>query len=308
MDASFGCAPELWHSSPAPSPAHSPTVKRSVGAALVALLLLAALVLGERAGGLPAVIVAAAMVPALGAIALVLLLDRDAPEPWVPLLGVPLWGATIAAMGASALNDAALHATAGSALSGLVPIVVGPLVEEAAKASVFLPLLTVWRRALGGARDGLVYGALAGIGFAATENLDYYTLAAVQGGAPGLARALYLRGLLQGLNHAAFTATTGAALGDALHRRGARRAVVAVAGFGLAVTLHALWNARTATTISRVLCNAPTAGGACTPAPDLVDLLVTVPVLTASFIGPVAAALVALALRADRRAPGGRST
>jgi RsiW-degrading membrane proteinase PrsW (M82 family) len=59
--------------------------------------------------------------------------------------------------------------------------------------------MLVWRAALRGMRAGIVYGALAGLGFAATENLGYHTLAAVQGRRAGSGRrALYLRGLLRG--------------------------------------------------------------------------------------------------------------
>ena len=49
--------------------------------------------------------------------------------------------------------------------------------------------------------------------FAVGENATYYLLAAVQGGWEGLGRSVYLRGLVQGGNHAAFTAVVGAAVG-----------------------------------------------------------------------------------------------
>jgi hypothetical protein len=145
-----------------------------------------------------------------------------------------------------------------------------------------------------------VYGTLAGLGFAATENVGYYTLAALQGGTPGLTRALWLRGLLQGLNHAAFTATIGAAIGWAYGRgtrRPARTGIVLI-GLGLAILVHAVWNAVASETITQVLCGAPTPGAACTPAPAPLDLLVTVPVVVATFVGPVVVVLLAIASRA----------
>jgi len=259
------------------------------------LLLAAAAGVGQNAAGTPGVIAAAALLPPAGFAAVLLLLGRRESVPWLPLLAALLWGATIAPLGASALNDAALQALP----KGVVTALLGPLAEEAAKATALVVIVLVWPAALRGVRDGIVYGALAGVGFAATENLGYYTLAAVQGGAPGLARALYLRGLLQGLNHAAFTAIVGAAVGFAHHRRAQRsaRGGIVAAGLATAVAVHGIWNAIASEAITTVLCNAPLEGAACAPAPRLVDLLVSVPVLVAAFIGPVAVALIVLALR-----------
>jgi RsiW-degrading membrane proteinase PrsW (M82 family) len=245
----------------------------------------------------PPLIVAAALLPPLGWAGLVLLLDRRTREPWTPLCASFLWGAAAAALVAAAVNDALL---ATHALGDAVPKLLGPAVEEIAKASALLVVLAVWPGELNDPLDGIVYGALAGLGFAATENLGYYTLAALQGGAPGLTRALWLRGLLQGLNHAAFTATAGAAVGWA-YGTGARhpaRAAIVVVGLALAVLVHAVWNAVASETITQVLCGAPVPGAACTPAPAPLALLVTVPVVVATFIGPLVVALLAIATRA----------
>jgi RsiW-degrading membrane proteinase PrsW (M82 family) len=265
---------------------------------LVPVLMVAAGVgLGERTGPAPGVVVAAALVPAVGFAGLVLLVARRGPAPWPPLGAAFLWGATVSVLAALGLNDAAARAA-----PALVPTVVAPAVEEICKASALVVVALLWRRAFDGVRAGVLYGALAGLGFAATENVSYYTLAAVQGGPPGLVRALYLRGLLQGLNHAAFTATTGAAAGHALARRGppVGRAAIALGGLALAVAAHALWNAVASQAITRILCNAPSPGAPCTPAPDPLDLVVTIPVLVAAFIGPLGAVLLALALRPRR--------
>src|SRR6185503_10515106 len=205
--------------------------------------------------------------------------------------------AAAAALVAAEVNDALL-ATHG--LGDAVPKLLGPAVEELAKASALLVVLAVWPGALNDSLDGIVYGALAGLGFAATENLGYYTLAALQGGAPGLTRALWLRGLLQGMNHAAFTATAGAAVGWAVGRMAPRPAhgVIVLLGLGMAVLVHAVWNAVASETITQILCGAPVAGAACMPAPAPFDLLVTVPILVATFVGPLAVVLLAIATRA----------
>jgi RsiW-degrading membrane proteinase PrsW (M82 family) len=195
------------------------------------------------------------------------------------------------------LNDAALHAFPHE----LVTSMIGPLLEEVAKAGGLLALILVWPGSLRSVREGIVYGALAGVGFAAIENLGYYTLAAVQGGTPGLAQALYVRGLLEGLNHAAFTAIVGAAAGRARARPASRRPRLAVvaAGLAIAVSVHGAWNGVASTAITSLLCNAPD-GAPCAPAPRPLDLLVSVPILIAAFIGPLAALLVMLALRDHR--------
>ena len=128
--------------------------------------------------GTPAAIVLAAVAPALGYTGLLLLLDRHEREPFGLMLGMLLWGAAVAAPLASALNDLVLSWTTARAL---VPILAAPLVEETAKGLGLLVLLGLVPHEIDDTLDGLVYGAVIGIGFAMTENLTYFTLAAVQG-------------------------------------------------------------------------------------------------------------------------------
>ena len=61
--------------------------------------------------------------------------------------------------------------------------------------------------------------------------------------------------------------------------------------------VHAVWNAVASDAITQVLCGAPTPGAACTPDPAALDLLVTVPILVATFVGPLALVLFAIAAR-----------
>jgi RsiW-degrading membrane proteinase PrsW (M82 family) len=273
--------------------------RQRLGAALLVVGGAGVLLLGSQLATTPALITAVSLLPAAVFTGLALLLDRRARAPRGALAAAFLWGASVAAFVAIRANDAVVGTVGGGALAASL---LGPLIEEVAKASALLVVLGVWRGEPEDARDGMVYGGLAGLGFAATENLGYFTLAAVQGGGPGLARALYLRGLLQGLNHAAFTATTGAAVGFARgHARGWARAAVVLAGLGLAVGVHALWNGVASTAITQVLCNAEAGGTACAADPATVDLLVTVPVLVASFIGPVFLLLLAVGLDARVR-------
>jgi hypothetical protein len=101
------------------------------------------------------------------------------------------------------------------------------------------------------------------------------------------------------MNHAAFTATVGAAMGWAYGRateRAARVGIVLV-GLALAILVHAVWNTVASETITQLLCGAPAPGAACTPAPAPLDLLVTVPIIVATFVGPLALCLLAIASR-----------
>jgi RsiW-degrading membrane proteinase PrsW (M82 family) len=252
-----------------------------------------------------ALIASAAFLPSLLSAAIVARLGSAVPGTKLPAVLAFAWGAIVASTVAAALNDVAgsrLPAILGADHArALVPTLVGPAVEELAKMIGLLAVVATVGSTLGGAREGIVLGALVGFGFAATENVGYYTLAAVQGGYEGLGRALYLRGFVQGANHAAFTAAAGAALGGWTVAAGTRaRLARALAGLGAATALHALWNAVVSHAITTVLCNAPAPSAACAPAPDVVDLVVAVPALEVVFLAPIAGALVWMARRSSR--------
>jgi RsiW-degrading membrane proteinase PrsW (M82 family) len=174
-----------------------------------------------------------------------------------------------------------------------------PVVEEAAKATALLLVLALRPDALDDVAGGLLVGAFAGLGFALSENLGYFTLAAVQGGPSGLLRATWVRGLLQGFDHAIFTATTGAAIGWGRRRaRGVGVAVRGVAGLAVAIAQHAVWNAVGSRAVTAVLCNAAAPGGACREPPPAPRLLASVALVVAASIGPGVLVLLALLRRA----------
>ena len=274
--------------------ARHPHLRRWLVGVLAALVVAAALGLDHTT---PAIITAAALGPAVCFAALITHLDHRSPRPWLAFLAALLWGGTVAALGSLIVNDFALRLLPQQWVSTWV----APLFEEAFKGSALIVVLLVWGDAWRGVREGIICGALAGIGFAATENLGYYVLAMLQGGSTGLARAVYLRGLLEGFNHAAFTATIGAGAGYARARATSPRGAFAVAlgGFALAVAIHLVWNVTLSPRINEILCNASAPGGACAPAPDFDDLLLRVPALIAVFIGPAAILLALLVWRAE---------
>jgi RsiW-degrading membrane proteinase PrsW (M82 family) len=233
----------------------------------------------------PPLILLAALVPA---VCWTVLLQRMARPRWGPALAMVLWGCGIAAPAALTLNDL-LSAGGGG---DVVPVLAAPFIEEAAKVAGLVTLVLLLPGELHDARSGIVYGMLAGIGFAAMENASYLTLAAVQGGQSGLVSVVYLRGAVHGLNHAIFTGAAGAGLGWA--RQGARLLAPSL-GFAAAVAQHGLWNGIASRVITDALCAAPMPGGACGETPSSSGLFVTAPLVALLFLGPGGLALLAVA-------------
>jgi protease PrsW len=177
---------------------------------------------------------------------LALRIDRFEPEPLRLLAWAFFWGASAATFIALVLNTAG-QAIVGSQFGSDVGELYGgsvsaPIVEESAKGFV-LYLIYRWRRwQLDGVLDGMVYAAMVGLGFAMTENVLYYSNAAVTGGVP-LAATFFMRGVLAPFTHPVFTCMTG--IGLALAATTTRRWVRVAAppgGLLAAILLHSLWN------------------------------------------------------------------
>ncbi len=140
--------------------------------------------------------------------------------------------------------------------------------------------------------DGIVYGALVGLGFAMTENIIYFGRAYFEAGIFGLGFLFVLRAVLGGLGHALYTATTGAALGWSRSRYGTgmARTLVPLGGLALAMFQHSLWNT-TAYVVGRI-------------ADDemfLIALLLVAVVEPVVFLLPALITLVVLAVITSRR-------
>ncbi|HZR84303.1 MAG TPA: PrsW family intramembrane metalloprotease [Candidatus Binatia bacterium] len=254
----------------------------------------------------PPVIVVGAGAPALVFALAIARVDPDR-APAALLAAAFVWGASVAPLVSLALNDSVrawLGATIGAPRTAvLAPAVVGPLIEESAKGAALAMLVLARPRAIAGPIDGLVYGAMVGIGFTMAENLSYLAIAAVQGGQGGLERAVYTRAVLGGFNHAAFTATTGAAVGAALRgRAGVARAGAIVAGFTAAVVQHAIWNVVGSRAITALLCDPEIPGGPCRASPAARRLYVDIPLVLVACVGPGIAVLAVVAGAARHRA------
>lgn len=193
-----------------------------------------------------------ALLPVGPVVAAFLWMDRWEPEPPRLLLVGFLWGACFATLAALLINTSAAIAaeqTLGRGSGDVVSaLIAAPVVEEALKGAFLLGLLLFRRREFDGILDGIVYAGLVAAGFAFTENVLYLgrafatDMAADQSGT--VLAVLLLRGIFSPFAHPLFTAMIGIGLGIAANARsGVRRVLAPAVGFGLAVVLHALWNA-----------------------------------------------------------------
>jgi len=176
-------------------------------------------------------------------------IDRWEPEPRAALLFALLWGA--AASVAIALVFSFI-AQIGQALAGIgdsyatvlfSAVVQAPIVEEVAKGFGILLLFWAFRRQFDGPVDGLVYAAVIAVGFAFTENIQYFGLALAGSDLGAVSEIFFLRGVLSPFAHVMFTACTGIVLGIASRRASGGGAIgYFLIGLVPAIALHALWN------------------------------------------------------------------
>src|SRR5215204_7170079 len=211
---------------------------------LVVLLVIAAV--PDRVGLLLSV--TAASIPALIYATVVLRLDRYEIEPLRAVLACFAWGAVGAilfSLATGLLFQFAIEETFGAQIAEVMSVVIGaPLVEESFKGIAVLAVLVFARDEIDSTLDGLVYGALVGVGFAMTENILYFGQAYLEGGLGEFGTLVLSRAVLGGFGHPAYTAITGAAIGWSRGRygRGSARTIVPILGWSTAVALHVAWN------------------------------------------------------------------
>ncbi len=157
------------------------------------------------------------VVPALMYLWFIWWLDRYDREPWYLVAGAFAWGALGAVMIAIVVSlglAAPFHMfMSKQAVFSISIVIIAPLVEEIAKAMILMPL--AFHRKFDGLVDGMVYGAIVGLGFAVTENFFYYIGVFAKGGAASWAVTVVLRTFCSTWMHALATGVTGAAIGYA---------------------------------------------------------------------------------------------
>jgi RsiW-degrading membrane proteinase PrsW (M82 family) len=202
----------------------------------------------------------AVSVTTAGSLVLILFLDRFEKDPLWLLTLVFLWGAVAAGIVALAFNNrfgSSLAGVFGPEAGDAVTASTAGVVAELAKPLALLFVFFVLRRRLHGVLDGVVYGAVVGVGFAWVEDTVYVLGAAAEGGTEAVGFVFILRVFVFGLNHAFFTAVIGIGFGiakvvwsllqdyeykslgyDILHGVGRFAAVFFFAAASLAYVLH----------------------------------------------------------------------
>lgn len=167
--------------------------------------------------------------------------EREAAPDLPPaLVGVTfLWGGVVGVIVAGVLEyDTVRDLT-------LFPRLVGVgLIEEAAK--LVLPMVLFFMGRYRREAHGLVFGAAAGMGFAALETMGYGFVALVQsrGSVGVLEETLLTRGLLAPVGHGAWTGFVCAVLWRGRERgvSGIHTAAAAGAAYVTVALLHAAWD------------------------------------------------------------------
>jgi len=254
-DPRSGNVPNLSFRPPAtmPRPGGRSAIKIIVGiiAALIALLLglLVLLLIGVETGPVALLIgLVSATLPVPVYLVLVLWIDRYEAEPYWMLATAFFWGALVAVFFAFVLNTAGVVAVAlltddARAANTFGAVISAPIVEETAKALILF-IFFFWKKdEFDGVIDGIVYAAMVGLGFAMTENIQYYGKAVMQAGSEGLTLVLILRGAVSPFAHPMFTSLTGIGLGLARQsRNGVVKFIAPVFGLLAAISMHAIWN------------------------------------------------------------------
>jgi RsiW-degrading membrane proteinase PrsW (M82 family) len=243
-----------------PTAVYRPPKRRSaikivfaIFAALIAALLgsIVLLLIGAETG-MAALIVAmvVAMLPVPVYIMLILWIDRYEAEPVWMLATVFFWGATVAVFAAYFLNTfmaiAVYIATQSEIAAQLLgAVIIAPFFEELAKGFILFVLFFWKKDEFDGVVDGFVYASMVGLGFAMTENFQYYGKVISHGGllSPSFQEIFFVRGGLAAYSHPLFTSMTGIGLGIARQtRNGFVKFIMPLIGLGLAMFLHFLWN------------------------------------------------------------------
>lgn len=175
--------------------------------------------------------------------------DRYEKEPLFLVGPVFLWGAIVAAGGAFLINtifglgvylftgsEAATEFTTGS--------LVAPVVEESLKGLAVLTIFLLFRHEFDSILDGIVYAAIAALGFAATENAYYiFTYGFTENGVNGLIWMVFVRIIMVGWQHPFYTAFTGIGLAiSRLSRNTFVKVTAPVGGWVMAVFTHSIHN------------------------------------------------------------------
>lgn len=213
------------------TPTHGTNPQPRIRKALVVGAILAVAAVVTLSWQTPSAILLA-LVPLTYTVPLFVWLDRLEPEPRAMRWNAFLWGAGISVLVASFFNDLT-SAASGMAVAAVVS---APVSEEIMK--VLGISSAAKRHHIDSPLDGAVYAGYVGLGFAAVENVIYFSDAINE---DVLGSTFVLRGLFSPLAHPYFCMWAGMAVGRAVQRSRSRR-FAALRGLMIAIPLHATWN------------------------------------------------------------------
>lgn len=191
--------------------------------------------------------VVACIVPTALYVSLIYWVDRYEREPAWLLAAMFLWGAVPAIVAALIFNfllGMPFYYLGGEAF-GLFATgaFVAPLVEESIKGLGVLAVVLLRRHDIDSPLDGIIYGAMVGMGFAMVENFFYFMEQYELGGMEAWGTNILFRAGVFGLNHALFSALTGLGLAvGRLAHQPALRWLAPLLGWGTGVFIHFFHN------------------------------------------------------------------
>jgi RsiW-degrading membrane proteinase PrsW (M82 family) len=164
-------------------------------------------------------------------------LDRYEKEP-LHLLAVSfVWGAVpalVLAIGTELATGGAIEAMFGAGTNATLG---APIVEEVLKACALVGIFVWARREFNGVLDGIIYGALVGLGFSMSETVLYLLFFNDQ-----LVATWWLRSGMFGFNHAFFSSIVGIGMGLVRYKQHATQLFVVAVALVLAIGAHMLHN------------------------------------------------------------------
>ena len=158
--------------------------------------------------------------------------EKNGKEPWASVAFAFFWGATIATTMSLVVEEVVSdHIIDFFILS----VIIAPIIEEFTK-----PLaLHFIKKEINEIEDGLIFGMVAGFGFAATENL-LYGMKFWNEGFIVLISLFYLRTIGSGFLHASATALTGYGYGLKVIKKRPFKSILPF--FLIAIAIHSIFN------------------------------------------------------------------
>lgn len=185
-----------------------------------------------------------AYIPMFFYVAFVWWLDRYDREPIPLVLTAFIWGAvgsTTLSLIFELILGLPLTSFPESVQVTSTSVLIAPFVEEVAKALILFLLFFYYK--FDNLTDGIVYGAIVGFGFAASENLLYFISTYLEAGLGAWFLSVVLRIMFSSLAHGVFTSVTGAGLGIAKSTSKSRlKLILPLLALMVAISLHSLFN------------------------------------------------------------------